>query len=55
MLDPSTDGQSLMSDIRARHPGLREALVADARVALLHRGERREFRSRTLRSFRCFG
>jgi serine O-acetyltransferase len=37
--------ESLMSDIRARHPGLREAVVADARVALLHRGERHEFRS----------
>jgi serine O-acetyltransferase len=32
----------LMRDIRARHPGLRNALVADARVALLHRGERSE-------------
>jgi serine O-acetyltransferase len=29
-------------EIRARHPGLRHALVADARVALLHRGERYE-------------
>lgn len=33
--------------IRARHPGLREALVADARVTALHRGERSEFRSTT--------
>jgi len=32
----------LMGEIRARHPGLRKALVADARVALLHRGERSE-------------
>jgi serine O-acetyltransferase len=31
--------------IRARHPKLREALVADARVTALHRGERGEFRS----------
>jgi serine O-acetyltransferase len=31
--------------IRARHPGLREALVADARMTALHRGERCEFRS----------
>jgi serine O-acetyltransferase len=31
--------------IRARHPRLREALVADARVTALHRGERFEFRS----------
>lgn len=34
----------LMRDIRASHPGLRHALVADARVALLHRGERSELR-----------
>lgn len=39
--------KSLMRDIRARHPGLREALIADARVTLRHRGEREEFRSRT--------
>jgi serine O-acetyltransferase len=46
MLDQKeTLADSLMRDIRARHPGLREALVADARVALLHRGERHEFRS----------
>ncbi len=31
--------------IRARHPRLREALVADARITALHRGERHEFRS----------
>jgi serine O-acetyltransferase len=37
--------RSLMNDIRARHPGLRDAVVADARVALLHRGERHELRS----------
>ena len=37
--------KSLMSDIASRHPGLREALVADARVALFHRGERHELRS----------
>jgi serine O-acetyltransferase len=36
---------ALMSEIRARHPGLREALVADARISLLHRGERHELRS----------
>ncbi len=33
---------AMMKDVRARHPGLRQALVADARVALLHRGERFE-------------
>jgi serine O-acetyltransferase len=38
--------EALMSDIRARQPALREALVADARVALFHRGERYELRSR---------
>jgi serine O-acetyltransferase len=37
--------QSLMDDIRARHPRLRDAVLADARVALLHRGERDTFRS----------
>jgi len=31
--------------IRARHPGLREALVADAAMTARHRGERHEFRS----------
>ena len=34
-------------DIRARHPSLREALVADARITAGYRGERDEFRSRT--------
>lgn len=32
--------------IRSRHPGFREALLADARATALHRGERYEFRSR---------
>jgi serine O-acetyltransferase len=32
--------------LRARHPRLREALVADARVTARFRGERHEFRSR---------
>ncbi len=32
--------------LRARHPGLREALVADARITARLRGERHEFRSR---------
>jgi serine O-acetyltransferase len=31
--------------LRARHPRLREALVADAKVAAAYRGERHEFRS----------
>jgi serine O-acetyltransferase len=47
MLNPENPmARTLMSEIRARHPRLREALVADARVALLHRGERHELRSR---------
>ena len=32
--------------LRSRHPGLREALVADARITAGYRGERHEFRSR---------
>jgi serine O-acetyltransferase len=32
--------------LRARHPRLREALVADAKVTAAYRGERHEFRSR---------
>src|SRR5215212_1848540 len=32
--------------LRARHPHLREALVADARLTAAYRGERHEFRSR---------
>jgi len=32
--------------LRSRHPGLREALVADARLTAGYRGERHEFRSR---------
>src|SRR4051794_36797085 len=32
--------------LRSRHPGLREALIADARITALHRGERHAFRSR---------
>ena len=35
-----------MREIRSRHPGVREALLADARVTAAHRGERHEFRSR---------
>lgn len=32
-------------DLRARHPSLREALLADARIAAHYRGERHEFTS----------
>jgi serine O-acetyltransferase len=31
--------------LRARHPGLRDAVLADARMTAFHRGERSEFRS----------
>ncbi len=41
--DPGVDR---IRDARARHPGLREALAADARVTAAYRGERYEFRSR---------
>lgn len=34
------------SEIRARHPRLREALVEDAKITAAYRGERHEFRSR---------
>jgi serine O-acetyltransferase len=37
--------KSLLSEIRSRHPRLREAVIADARVTLRHRGEREEFAS----------
>jgi serine O-acetyltransferase len=34
----------MMRAVRSRHPGLRDALVADARIALMHRGERFDLR-----------
>jgi serine O-acetyltransferase len=44
--DPAPiDVDTFWRAIRARHPGLREALVADARMTARHRGERFEFRS----------
>lgn len=39
------DIRAMWRAIRSRHPGLREALLADARVTALHRGERHEFGS----------
>ncbi len=39
------DPDAFWRAIRARHPHLRDALVADARITALHRGERSEFRS----------
>ena len=45
--DTSTRGQGdVMAAIRARHPRLRDALPADARVTAQFRGERAEFRGR---------
>jgi len=43
---PSTETSERLKALRARHPGLREALLADARVTAAYRGERHEFRSR---------
>jgi serine O-acetyltransferase len=37
---------AFLRSLRARHPGLREALIADARITAAYRGERHEFRSR---------
>jgi serine O-acetyltransferase len=43
--DPKAE--ALKSEIRARHPGLREALMADLHVNLVHRGTHREITSRS--------
>lgn len=43
---PEIDVDAFWRAIRARHPPLRTALLADARMTALHRGERCEFRSR---------
>jgi serine O-acetyltransferase len=37
--------EALMREIRSRHPGFRVAVLEDARVTALYRGERSEFRS----------
>jgi hypothetical protein len=37
----------MLRELRSRHPGLREALAADARVTALYRSERHELRGRT--------
>lgn len=37
--------EEFLRALRARHPGLREALVADAKITAAYRGERHEFRS----------
>ncbi len=41
-----SERKAFLDALRARHPGLREAVLADARVTAHHRGERHEFRSR---------
>lgn len=46
MTAAQTDQQAMWRAIHARHPRLREALVADARVTARYRGERCEFTSR---------
>lgn len=38
-------GADLIDEVRARHPGFLEAIVADAKVTAAFRGERHEFRS----------
>jgi serine O-acetyltransferase len=43
--DGAADAATLMSAIRARHPGLRESVLADMKVTMVHRGEFREFGS----------
>jgi serine O-acetyltransferase len=45
-VDSKLSARSLMDEIRSRHPRLREALLADARITAGYRGERNEFRSR---------
>lgn len=35
-----------MRSLQARHPGFREAVLADAEITALHRGERHEFNTR---------
>lgn len=40
-----SDRRRLMRELAARHPGLREALAADAAMTALHRGERHQFSS----------
>lgn len=42
-----------MDDIRARHPGFREAVLADCRINALNRGERSEFRSKADATFQA--
>lgn len=43
---PEIDRRAFWAALRARHPHFWEAVVEDARVTAMHRGERHEFRSR---------
>jgi serine O-acetyltransferase len=43
--DGAPEARDLMREIRSRHPGLREALLADMKVTMVHRGEFREITS----------
>jgi len=38
--------RDLLREVRSRHPGLREAVLADIHVTLVHRGEHRQLNSR---------
>src|SRR3954451_24492510 len=42
----NSKAEALMSEIRSRHPGFREAVITDLNVNLVHRGEHRELTSR---------
>ncbi|MEA2341528.1 MAG: hypothetical protein QOG11_1605, partial [Solirubrobacteraceae bacterium] len=44
-VDDAVDARAMWQAIHARHPPLREAIMADARVTAAFRGERAEFRS----------
>jgi serine O-acetyltransferase len=44
-VDDAVDARAMWQAIHARHPRLREAIMADARVTAAFRGERAEFRS----------
>jgi serine O-acetyltransferase len=44
--EPELDIDAIWRAIRARHPRLGAAVIADARITAQHRGERHEFRSR---------
>jgi serine O-acetyltransferase len=43
--DPRAQREAFWSALRRRHPGFLEAVLEDARVTALHRGERHEFGS----------